>query len=148
MMVLNMILQMVVSDYIRSDNMLDYYKEFDYKDLTSFISGHEHKHKSIGFKGYLELVEDAHIENFWKPKRLYLCGYVIYHCNKRGITIPEFIRKFDGEKMDKLLLHSGSLVLVNLGIKSFEELYNSAILEFLEYNLLICEVDTVIGGVS
>ncbi len=128
--------------------MPDYYKDFDYRDLTSFISGHEHRHKSLGFEEYLKWVENANIENFWKPKRLYLCGYITYHCNKRGIPVPEFIRQFDGEKMDKLLLHSGDLTLVTLGIKSVEDLYNCAISEFLIYNILVCNVDTVIGGVD
>lgn len=123
--------------------MPEYYENFEYKDLTEFISGHENRNKSMGFTDYVKWIEEAHIENFWKPKRLFLCGYIKYHCNKRNIPYPEFIIKFDGEKMDKLLFHHGIMLKSSFMSNVLEDSYYNAIPELLEYNIVVNELDNI-----
>lgn len=122
---------------------LDYYKKFEYRHFTEFISSMEHYVQSYGHKNFIyEYVTEERLANWLYHETLFVVGYVEYLCNKYGLKEPESIQEYKDKKLDKLLFHRGVLISTDKGLFSgvLRE-YKNAIPELLWHNIILRTVE-------
>lgn len=125
---------------------LDYIKEYDYNEFTSFVSSLEHYNKSWGYPRLIsDYINEKNIENWVDYKRLYAVGYVEYLHDTLGYEIPDYIKKYENVKLDKFLLNSAMMIcLENLNYSLVLNFYSKRIKQFESHNLIISEVEVVV----
>lgn len=125
---------------------LDYYKDFEYSHFTEFISSMEHLNKSYGTDYFVnEYVTEDKLDSWRLHESLYVVGFVEYLCDKNGIKLPDYVSKFNGVKLDKLLFHKGVFEMIKSGVyKCGTDAYINRLPYFSKYNLILSTVDEVV----
>lgn len=120
------------------ENMhLDYYKDFDYQNFTTYMSHVEHYIKLYGYMSFVyEYVTEERLDRLRLCEALYTVAFTEYFCNKYSLKEPDSIKKYKDKKMDKILYHQGVMVMCNVGLfDGAIKAYKNAIPEFMKHNL-------------
>jgi hypothetical protein len=128
---------------------LDYYKEYDYTNYYSFISGLEHYRKSWGSEKLIYEYLSKERLSLWREwEQLYAVAYIEYICNQENLALPEIVNLYNGKKLDRVLFSETTMIFYGLGAyNKILNSYKNKIDTFYKYNLVVSEIDTVVGGV-
>lgn len=125
---------------------IDYYKDFDYGDFTVFISASEHKAKSYGSRYFVyEFINEESLRAWDLHKALYILGFVEYLCERDNLPFPNYIKIFEGVRLEKWLFHEGVYDSIKGGLYSRGiDAFNNKLKYFSKYGLAFDKVDEVI----
>lgn len=118
---------------------LDYYdKGYNYDHYTEFISMLLHKRKSEGADWVVNTFIKRNIGNWGNlHENLFAVGYAEWLCEREGLVKPDYIEKYKGVKLDKLLFHEGEILWKQYNVLLSS--YKNKLDIFSSHNLVITE---------